>query len=80
MIVANLDADSFPDVAIVAGERLLILHGKSALSGRGSLTTLPIGNVMSVAAGEFLFDRHVQLQLSVLDPVRRCGDPGARRV
>jgi trimeric autotransporter adhesin len=71
MVVANLDADSFPDVAIVAGERLLILHGKSALSGRGSLTTLPIGNVTSVTAGEFLFDRHVQLQLSVLT---RYGD------
>jgi len=66
MTVANLDADLIPDTAIIAGDRLLILHGKNALSGRGSLTTLPIEGVESVTAGEFLFDRHAQLQLSVL--------------
>jgi CSLREA domain-containing protein len=66
MTVANLDADLIPDTAIVAGGKLLILHGKTALSGRGSLTTVPISGAESVTAGEFLFDRHAQLQLSVL--------------
>jgi trimeric autotransporter adhesin len=66
MTVANLDADLVPDTAIVAGGNLMILHGKTALSGRGSLTTVPVSDVESVTTGEFLFDRHVQLQLSVL--------------
>lgn len=66
MTVANLDADRIPDTAIVAGGNLVILHGKTALSGRGSLTKVPVSNVESVATGEFLFDRHAQLQLSVL--------------
>lgn len=65
MTVANLDADLIPDTAIVAGGKLLILHGQGAISGHGSLTTVPVsGSVESVTAGEFLFDRHAQLQLS----------------
>ena len=66
MSVANLDADMIPDTAIVAGGQLLILHGKNAISGGGSITTVPVSNVDSVTTGEFLFDRHAQLQLSVL--------------
>src|SRR5277367_291971 len=66
MSVANLDADLIPDTAIVAGSRLVILHGKNAISGRGAMTTVPVSGVESVTAGEFLFDRHAQLQLSVL--------------
>jgi CSLREA domain-containing protein len=66
MTVANLDADSIPDTAIVAGGQLLILHGKAALSGQNALTTVPISDVESVTAGSFLFDRHGLLQLSVL--------------
>lgn len=66
MSVANLDADSVPDTAIVAGDQLLILHGKAALSGKDALTTVPISDVRSVTEGAFLFDRHGQLQLSVL--------------
>ncbi len=66
MTVADLDGDSTPDTAIVAGGQLLILHGKAALSGHDALTTVPINDVRSVAAGAFLFDRHEELQLSVL--------------
>ena len=66
MTVANLDSDLIPDIAIVSGGKLLILHGKNALGGRGSMTTVPIADVESVTAGEFLFDRHTQLQLSVM--------------
>lgn len=66
MTVANLDADLVPDVAIVAGGEVLVLHGKNALSGQSSLTRVPVTNAESVAAGEFLFDRHAQMQLSVL--------------
>lgn len=66
MTIANLDADSIPDAAIVAGGKLMVLHGKTALAGRGSMTTLPISDAETVTAGEFLFDRHAQLQLSVL--------------
>jgi CSLREA domain-containing protein len=66
MTVANLDADSIPDTAIVAGGQLLILHGRAALSGQNALTTVPISDVESVTAGSFLFDRHGLLQLSVL--------------
>jgi CSLREA domain-containing protein len=66
LTVANLDADFIPDTAIVAGGELLMLHGKNALSGGGRLETLPISGVKTIAAGEFLFDRHAQLQLSVL--------------
>ncbi len=66
MSVANLDADRIPDTAIVAGGQLLILHGKNAFSGHGSITTVPVSGAESVATGEFLFDRHAQLQLSVM--------------
>ena len=66
MTVANLDADSIPDTAIVAGGQLLILHGKAALSGQNALTTVPGSDVESVTAGSFLFDRRGLLQLSVL--------------
>lgn len=66
MTVANLDADLVPDTAIVAGGRLMVLHGQNALSGQGSLSTLPISDAEAVTTGEFLFDRHAQLQLSVL--------------
>jgi len=66
MTVANLDADRIPDTAIVAGGELLILHGKNAISGGGTITTVPVSNVEAVTAGEFLFDRHAQLQLSVV--------------
>jgi hypothetical protein len=51
MSVANLDADSVPDAAIVAGDQLLILHGKAALSGKGALTTVPISDVRWVTEG-----------------------------
>ncbi len=66
MSVANLDADLIPDTAIVAGGQLLILHGKNAISGGGAITTVPVSDVEAVTAGEFVFDRHPQLQLSVL--------------
>ena len=66
MTVANLDADLIPDIALITGGKLLVLHGNTALSGRGSMTTVPITDAESVTAGEFLFDRHAQLQLSVL--------------
>jgi CSLREA domain-containing protein len=66
MTVANLDADSIPDTAIVTGGQLLILHGKAALSGQNALTTVPGSDVESVTAGSFLFDRRGLLQLSVL--------------
>jgi len=66
LTVANLDTDFIPDTAIVAGGELLVLHGKNALSGGGRLETLPVSGVKTVAAGEFLFDRHAQMQLSVL--------------
>ena len=66
MSVANLDADRIPDTAVVAGGQLLILHGKNALSGHGSITTVPVSGAESVTAGEFLFDRHAQMQLSVV--------------
>ena len=64
--VANLDDDFIPDVAIVAGGQLLVLHGSSAITGGGQLETLPVGDVKTVTSGEFLFDRHAQLQLAAL--------------
>ena len=66
MTVTNLDADMVPDTAIVAGGKLLILHGKNALSGQGAITTLPVSDAESVTPGQFLFDRHAQIQLSVV--------------
>ena len=64
--IANLDADLTPDAAIVAGDQILILHGRNALTGSAQLETLPLNGVTAVTAGEFLFDRHAQLQLVVL--------------
>jgi len=64
--VENLDSDFIPDTAIVAGGKLLVLHGKNAINGRGRLETLSFDGVESVAAGDFLFDRHSGVQLSVL--------------
>lgn len=66
MTVANLDADSIPDTAIVAGGKVLVLHGKNAVSGSSTMTALPVSDAEAVTTGEFLFDRHAQLQLSVL--------------
>jgi len=64
--VENLDADFIPDTAIVAGGQLLVLHGQNAISGGGRFERLPVSGVESVAAGDFLFDRHSGVQLSVL--------------
>jgi hypothetical protein len=66
LTVANLDEDFIPDTAIVAGGKLLVLHGRNAIEGHGRLETLPVSGVESVAAGEFIFDRHTVLQLGVL--------------
>ena len=63
--VTNLDADSIPDAAILAGGELLVLHGKNALTGGGRLEALPVDGAESLAVGEFLFDRHAQMQLAV---------------
>ena len=63
--VASLDADSVPDAAIIAGGELLVLHGKNALTGGGRLEVLPVDAAESVTAGEFVFDRHAQMQLAV---------------
>ncbi len=64
--VANLDGDFIPDTAIVASGELLVLHGANAIRGGGRLEVLPVGSVESVTPGEFLFDRHALLQLSVV--------------
>ncbi|MGA9673560.1 MAG: Ig-like domain repeat protein [Terracidiphilus sp.] len=64
--VANLDSDLTPDAAIVAGGQLLVLHGQNAISGGGHIETLPVSNVETVTAGEFLFDRHALTQLAAL--------------
>lgn len=64
--VENLDSDFTPDAAIIAGGQLMVLHGNGALSGVARLETLPVSDVVAVTAGEFIFDRHAQLQLSVL--------------
>ena len=61
--VADLDDDFIPDTAIVAGGQLLVLHGRDAIAGTGKLETLPVSGVESVAAGDFLFDRHAGMQL-----------------
>jgi CSLREA domain-containing protein len=64
--IANLDSDFTPDAAIVAGGQLLVLHGAGALAGAAEVETLPVEGAKAVVAGDFLFDRHAQLQLSVL--------------
>jgi hypothetical protein len=64
--IANLDSDLTPDAAIIADGQLLVLHGRDALKGAAQMETLPINSVQAVTAGEFLFDRHAQPQLSVL--------------
>ena len=65
LTVANLDTDFIPDTAIVAGGKLLVLHGLNAIKGTGQLQTLPFTGIQSAIAGQFLFDRHAQTQLSV---------------
>ena len=64
--IANLDSDLTPDAAIIADGQLLVLHGRDALKGAAQMETLQINNVRAVTAGEFVFDRHAQPQLSVL--------------
>jgi trimeric autotransporter adhesin len=64
--VAQLDSDFIPDTAIVAGGKLLVLHGLNAIEGKGHLESLDFSGVERVAAGNFLFDRHGLPQLSVL--------------
>lgn len=64
--VAQLDTDLTPDAAIVAGGQLLVLHGYEAINGKGQIETLPMSDVVAVAPGGFLFDRHPTAQLAVL--------------
>jgi CSLREA domain-containing protein len=63
--VASLDGDSVPDAAVIADSQLLVLHGKNAVTGGGRLEVLPVDTAESVTAGEFVFDRHGQMQLAV---------------
>ena len=67
MAVGNLSNTSIPDVAIVAGGQLMVLHGAGAITGNGQLDTLPVSNAEAVTTGEFLFDRHANIQISVID-------------
>ena len=53
------------DAAIIADGKLLVMHGKNALTGGGRLETLPVDRAESVTAGEFAFDRQAQTQLAV---------------
>jgi hypothetical protein len=64
--IANLGVSFVSDAAMVAGSQLVVLHGDYALAGTARLETLPVSGVVAVAAGEYLFDRHAQMQLSVL--------------
>lgn len=70
----SLGGDSFPDVAVVAGGELQIVHGRdvhAARVGQGSsdlqaeTVSMPF-TAASVAVGSFLQDRAARLQMAVL--------------
>ncbi|HEY7709168.1 MAG TPA: HYR domain-containing protein, partial [Candidatus Entotheonella sp.] len=73
--IGMLDDDGFVDVAIVAGDQLLILHGQvhsdssapAANNGRARLeaVSLPFA-VDAVALGEFIWDRESRMEMAVL--------------
>jgi hypothetical protein len=67
LAVGNLSDTFTPDVAIIAGGQLMLLHGAGAISGSSRLETLPVQNAEAVTTGEFLFDRHANIQLAVID-------------
>jgi uncharacterized repeat protein (TIGR01451 family) len=74
----NLEGDSAPDLAVVSGGQVFVLHGgevpsgpvTSALQGApGQLVALPIpGTVSGIALGTFINDRNGWTQMALLSP------------
>ena len=62
-----LDGDAYPDVAILAGTSLSILHGRDLLTESVHLQFVPVSaSAIQVALGAFIPDRDSRLQMAVL--------------
>jgi len=56
-----------PDLAVVAGGKLLLADGLSIEAGTATFETLPVSNAVAISAGSFVYDRRPYPQLAVLD-------------
>jgi len=63
---ASLNGGAHPDLVVVAGGSALLIDGDSVLSGAPHTETLPVSGAVTVAAGNFFYDRRGFLQLAVL--------------
>ena len=63
---ASLNGGALSDLAVVAGGSALLIDGDSVLSGAPHTETLPVSGAVTVAAGNFFYDRRGFLQLAVL--------------
>lgn len=56
-----------PDIAVIAGGKLLLADGPSIASGSAKFENLPVTNAAAVITGSFVYDRRGYAQLAVLD-------------
>jgi uncharacterized repeat protein (TIGR01451 family) len=56
-----------PDIAVIAGGKLLLADGPSIAAGAAKFEILPVTNAAAISAGSFVYDRRGYAQLAVLD-------------
>ncbi|MBB5066002.1 FG-GAP repeat protein [Granulicella mallensis] len=56
-----------PDIAVIAGGKLLLADGPSIVAGTAKFQSLPVTNAAAISAGSFVYDRRGYAQLAVLD-------------
>lgn len=64
--IASLNGGSVPDMAVAAGGNVILVDGDSVLGGAPQAQTLPASGAVSLAAGNFVYDRRGFPQLAVL--------------
>ena len=64
--VASLNGGFVPDLAVAAGGNVILVDGDSVLRGAPQTEALPVSGAVSVAAGNFVYDRRGFPQLAVL--------------
>ena len=89
MQTGDINSGRLADLAVIAGGRVLVLDGDSALTAAPVLETLPVSGATALALGSFVPDHHLGLQVAalgtdaVLHVLTRAGidatyDPSAR--
>ena len=63
----TVNGHTTPDLAVIAGGKLLLADGPSIAAGTATFETLPVSNAAAISAGSFVYDRRPYAQLAVLD-------------